>query len=1067
MTPEDYILQVKEKFGTQTTRDGQLIRDMNDRALLKRMIARYPDDATNIVGLDAYLSEEERQKLPPQPDNPVTKAIGDAYKRVSERVGAKVQGEWLGAFEQGREAVARGAERFAEGDGTSVEGQVDKTGALLESGLGVASAGVRGLFAPLTAVIQETIETASDDPNVQKAATSKPVGETLDTLEWASEPVREWAKANPDAARNLVDAFTVATAGVGEGATGTLGATRVGALSRTVADEAVGAARAGTRVATETVTGAVDDATRAARELAAKKREELQSKAVDELEATYEEILTGTVSKNKKFDRSQSAARNKNKAGTEGQPPQRILAEQGIIPNQEGSRFRTTDQAEVLRRKIAPLREANRRALREVQQSTDPADLYVIEEMAKKMAQNSDNVNAGTAKDLVKEIEQEFANLREQYGDTVVLTTADDIKSARWGQTKFDSTRPFRGDGNYLIGKSFQQYIEDAARGAGFEDVAQLNRVIGDRLEAARTLQSLDGQTVKGGRLGRYMARISGGILGAPGGTLGSILGMAGGDMVANILISNSVAGPVKRLILKGMQESNPVAYDRAVKWLEDKGLERDMQLRLPAGDPSISPLNNGLPIQVAPAGARIEYTGPGVVATAGPSGVAKTAAQMTKANGGITITKKGDIPEDGFAFAPRKDTERIIPADRFSDKDIDSYMQEFDEVLAMPGAHFGSWVDDGKVYMDVSIVAKDFNEAMRLAEEADQLAVFDLSAFETHYLNDYEKSSGSYTRRGENSGTAQEGDANAAPGEGRPEGPEGGAAVIQEEVIEPEGFSSGAVPQTALSRDPSLSGEAAEVQERSIAKYEADPEGMVETYLADNGNVVNTDEARKYFTDVGYRGSNSAAVHSASKAIATRAFNELLSKSEPGQHVYFMAGGSGAGKSTATKVLEEEMRKAAMVVDGNLSKYDSARKQIKQVEDAGLNVTIPYVFREPRDAWVNGVIKRMLDPEHPDFGRVVPLKTFIENTTGALDVVRRLASEGIPYVGFKKMPGEIDTPISMDELKELSIPVDIENKLIQETERLARDGAFTKEQYDELLRGLPHTEFDDLQKAQ
>lgn len=68
MSPEDYAAQVKEKYGDGYTRDGLLIRDLDDRELVKRMVQRYPADAANIIGLDAYLSPEEQKAIPPPTD---------------------------------------------------------------------------------------------------------------------------------------------------------------------------------------------------------------------------------------------------------------------------------------------------------------------------------------------------------------------------------------------------------------------------------------------------------------------------------------------------------------------------------------------------------------------------------------------------------------------------------------------------------------------------------------------------------------------------------------------------------------------------------------------------------------------------------------------------------------------------------------------------------------------------------------------------------------------------------------------------------------------------------------
>lgn len=64
MTPEQYALYLKEKFGEEKTRDGMLIRDMNDKELVRRVIQRYPKDREKVVGIDEYLGEDAPPALP-------------------------------------------------------------------------------------------------------------------------------------------------------------------------------------------------------------------------------------------------------------------------------------------------------------------------------------------------------------------------------------------------------------------------------------------------------------------------------------------------------------------------------------------------------------------------------------------------------------------------------------------------------------------------------------------------------------------------------------------------------------------------------------------------------------------------------------------------------------------------------------------------------------------------------------------------------------------------------------------------------------------------------------------
>lgn len=256
--------------------------------------------------------------------------------------------------------------------------------------------------------------------------------------------------------------------------------------------------------------------------------------------------------------------------------------------------------------------------------------------------------------------------------------------------------------------------------------------------------------------------------------------------------------------------------------------------------------------------------------------------------------------------------------------------------------------------------------------------------------------------------------------------------------------------------RDQSLTGRGAEIQEASIAKYEADPEGMVNEYLDTNGKVINTDEARKLFADVGYNGANSAAVHEAASAVSKSAWRKALAEN-PGDRAIILAGGSGTGKtSVATKVLGEMSEKASAFLDGNLSKISSALERIKEAKDAGKDVILTYVYRDPEDAWVNGVISRMLN--NPDEGgRVVPLSTFLENHNGSLKVVKDLLNnKDINKINLidNSFGKDAHKLIELDKLNNLSYDIDkLRSSLLAVTKKLYEQGKITDIQYKSLIK--------------
>lgn len=69
---------------------------------------------------------------------------------------------------------------------------------------------------------------------------------------------------------------------------------------------------------------------------------------------------------------------------------------------------------------------------------------------------------------------------------------------------------------------------------------------------------------------------------------------------------------------------------------------------------------------------------------------------------------------------------------------DVTDYVEENAMYLyLLPNAFVGGWMDakSGKYYLDISQNVQDKEQALQLAAERKQLAIFDLSTFESIYL--------------------------------------------------------------------------------------------------------------------------------------------------------------------------------------------------------------------------------------------------------------------------------------------------------------------------------------------
>lgn len=109
-------------------------------------------------------------------------------------------------------------------------------------------------------------------------------------------------------------------------------------------------------------------------------------------------------------------------------------------------------------------------------------------------------------------------------------------------------------------------------------------------------------------------------------------------------------------------------------------------------------------------------------------------AYKQTIKNGGVTISLEGNKPTEGYAYSPYKDSETVYEKESFTEDNISEFVDKFFDRLSEEGNHLGIWEDGGKIYIDISQVGEATEETISKAEQAGQLAVFDLKNFSTVY---------------------------------------------------------------------------------------------------------------------------------------------------------------------------------------------------------------------------------------------------------------------------------------------------------------------------------------------
>ena len=179
-------------------------------------------------------------------------------------------------------------------------------------------------------------------------------------------------------------------------------------------------------------------------------------------------------------------------------------------------------------------------------------------------------------------------------------------------------------------------------------------------------------------------------------------------------------------------------------------------------------------------------------------------------------------------------------------------------------------------------------------------------------------------------------------------------------------------------------------IGEKLQQRIDTDFDGAAQEYsqLKDTkgGRVLDTDIARELSAEYKQDRTRSAEVHEAASDFIQREYERRIAKAEPGGEVVFMAGGGGSGKSSAETLLAPILDSAHTVYDGTLSTYDKAERNIQMALDAGQLVNIAYVYREPEDAFRNGVLTRAMKK-----GRTVPIDALVKGHAGSSEVVRRL----------------------------------------------------------------------------
>lgn len=186
-----------------------------------------------------------------------------------------------------------------------------------------------------------------------------------------------------------------------------------------------------------------------------------------------------------------------------------------------------------------------------------------------------------TASEQTQLINDEFDKIQSLYGDTLSAADLNELKKRAWNESAFDTSKTnlYRKT-QRVIGNKLKTNIENIASNAGLDGVGEFNDYIGSHLDAANALEGINGNKVKGGRLGDLMKKNTltavggvGGFFG--GGPVGSLVGALAGDWAGgklSTILRKIGSSPLKTAILNKMEQEDPEIVQKVVAYAEQNG---------------------------------------------------------------------------------------------------------------------------------------------------------------------------------------------------------------------------------------------------------------------------------------------------------------------------------------------------------------------------------------------------------------------------------------------------------------------------------------------------------------
>lgn len=297
---------------------------------------------------------------------------------------------------------------------------------------------------------------------------------------------------------------------------------------------------------------------------------EIPAKKAAQREALIDQGIAGTKKEIEKFGKFGTVKKLLENARSKGEDPAQLLAQSGVLKGavDDNGLLSTIGEGgareKYYEEHVKPTEGVVRKNL-EIEGNKVPiADI----EKALNRAVNSSNLEGEALVNAQGKVKREIQGLalRADADGNVPLTKVHDAKVNKY--ETIDYLNPSSKKADKAIANAYKTVVEDNTKSINTKNI---NKELGRHLNVLKLIERLDNKRVEGGRLGKYVARGIGAVIGSKGGPIGSILGSELGGRIQGAIMARTFSSNASRIIEKSPEmiqalENIEKAADEATK---------------------------------------------------------------------------------------------------------------------------------------------------------------------------------------------------------------------------------------------------------------------------------------------------------------------------------------------------------------------------------------------------------------------------------------------------------------------------------------------------------------------